>query len=170
MTQDRPTAHLIKTGNYFADGVNNIVEILEREQREDTEQKLTYLNGVLKIHDEDILLIPKTPCIAVSFEGFEEIIHTIGKRQVTVETTLLINTYYYHQEISREIRKKEIRDAMWELARILRRNSDLNGLSSKGAQIPSGEVMSRLRQNGAFSGGLIRMQVPILHQSRRGVS
>jgi len=170
MSQTRPTEHLIETGNYFADTVDNLVEILNREQRDDADQALTYLSGVLEIHNEDILLIPSTPCIAISFEGFDEIIHTIGKTNVTVETTIQINAYYYHQEINQRIRKNEIRDAMWELSRILRRNSDLNGLSSKGAQVSSGEVMSRLRQNGAFSGGLIKMQVPILHQTRRGVS
>jgi hypothetical protein len=59
---------------------------------------------------------------------------------------------------------------MWEISRLLRRNSDLNGLSTKGALITSGEIGHRGKSNKFYTGGRIRMEVPVLFQERRGIT
>ena len=171
MTNERPTEHLILSGDYFADSVDNIVEIIGREQIEDSEQKLTYIKRVTEIFDYDTSQIATLPAISVSWEGFEEKVRTIGqKRTVGTTITNIIAIWYYHEEVQEEIRAKEIRSALWELDRILRRNSDVNGLSAEGATIEDGQAMQRLRGDTPYSGGLINMRVPVNIRSRRGVS
>ena len=170
-SQDRPNEHIIKTGNYFSDSVQNVCEILRREQRDDPDQKLSYIRRLTEVLDDDVIIVPKPPCIAVAFSDFTEEIHTIGQRHpVTVEVIIELNIFYYHSEVKDKIRKAEIRDAMWEIARILRRNSDLNGLSSKGAVIRGGELIYRPRNDKIYEGALIRLGVPILTKTRRGVT
>ena len=133
MTQDRPTEFIVKSGNYFRDAVENLVEILNREQKEDPDQKLTYINRLIKVYDTDVILIPETPVIAVAYAGHDEEHTTIGQRQVTTRLDIKLDVFYYHQEANLELKQEEIRDALWELCRILRRNGNLNGLSSLGA-------------------------------------
>lgn len=170
-SQDRPNEFIVKTGNYFSDAVENICEILRREQREDPEQKLKYIRRLTEVLSDDVIIVPKPPCIAVAFSDFTEEVHTIGQRHpITVEVTIEINVFYYHSEVKDKIRKAEIRDALWEIARILRRNSDLNGLSSKGALIRGGELIYRARNDKLYEAGLIRLGVPILIKTRRGVT
>lgn len=170
-TQDRPNEHIIQTGNYFSDTVENICEILRREQREDTEQKLKYIRRLTEVQNDDLIIIPKPPCICVAFSDWTEEVHTIGQRYpVTVELAIEVNVFYYHSEVKDKIRKHEIRDALWEISRILRRNSDLNGLSSKGARILNGELIYRARNDKLYEGGLIRMNVPVLIKTRRGTT
>jgi hypothetical protein len=169
--QDRPTEHLIKSGNYFKDAVDNIVEIIEREQKDDTDSKLKYIKRVHKVFDHDVFRIPSLPAIAVSWVGWREQVRTIGQRSpVRFTIEVFITIYYYHGELSRNIRKEEIRDALWELARILRRNEDLNGLSSLGATITDGQMMNRMRANEGYAGGQINLVVPISVDDRRGIS
>lgn len=172
MTNERPTEHLILSGNYFKDAVDNIVEILQREiDEDDPEQELDWIKRVHDIHDTDILIIPSTPCIAVVWTGFEELVREIGQKYpVGVTITNFITVFYYHDQIDDEIRKDEIRDAMWELARILRRNSDVNGLSAEGASIEDGQIVNRIRNDIPYSGGLINLKVPVHIRTRRGVS
>jgi hypothetical protein len=171
MSNERPTENLILSGNYFKDAVDNIVKILNVEQIDDPDQELTYIRRVLDVHDYDIIKIPRTPAIAVAWQGFEETVRTIGqKHPVGVTIVNLITVYYYHDEIKDDIRKDEIRDALWEIGRILRRNSDLNGLSAEGASLEGGQIMNRIRNDIPYSGGLITMRVPVSIQTRRGVS
>jgi len=170
-SQDRPNEHIIQTDNYFHDSVENVCELLRREQREDTDQKLKYIRRLTRVENDDLIIIPKPPCICVAFSDWTEEVHTIGQRHpVTVELAIELNVFYYHAEVKDKIRKHEIRDALWEIARILRRNSDLNGLSSKGAIIRSGELIYRARNEKLYEGGLIRLTVPILIKTRRGVT
>jgi len=166
--QDRPTQYLIKTGDYFDDAVANIVEIIKRMQVTDPGQYLTWIKRVHEVYPADLLIVPETPCICVDFVDHEEEIHTIGKKNVTYELQIGIEIYYYHQQINEELREKEIRSALWELGRILRRNSFVNGLSSKGARIVSSEVLNRTRLNGVYAGGRVRYNVPVLIQEQRG--
>lgn len=173
MTQDRPTQYLIKSpeGNYYKDVVDNLVEILQRQQRDDPDQHLTDLSGVIEVSPYDIILIPSLPHLAVSWESKNEIVHTMGKENVTVEIVNDVSVYYYLSELHERIRKDQIRDALWETERILRRNSDLNGLSSKGASIRDSVLQNRVRARGkTYAGGRIRLSVPILIRTRRGVS
>lgn len=170
MSNERPTDHLILTGNYFADSVDNYVEILKREIEEDPEQELDLIKRVTEVYDSDVTLIPSTPAIAVSWQGFDEVVRTIGQVNVGVTITNYLAVYYYHEEIYDEIKENEIRDALWELGRLLRRNSDVNGLSAEGATIEEGQRMNRMRNDKPYSGGLIQVRVPVQIRTRRGVS
>lgn len=171
ITECLPTEHQIKTGNIFADVVHNIIEILNREQREDKEQKLKYISRLTEIIDEDAIIIPRTPSLAVSFADWSEEARTMGQKYpVSMDVVVGVDLFYYHQEFTPKIKKDEIRDAMWEISRILRRNSDLNGFSTKGAKITRGQVGSRARANKFYVGGMIRMEVPVLFQERRGIT
>jgi len=166
--QTRVLEHLIDTGNPFHDCVANITEILRRKIREDPNQELKAIRRLMDVYDDDVLLIPKPPAIAVSFADWEEEIHTIGKSpRVTAEYKVGINIFFYHSELTNNIRKSEIRDGLWEISRILRRNSSLNGLSSKGANIVQGEIMFRVRNERLYQGGIIRLAVPILEKITR---
>ena len=168
---ERPTDNIINTGNIFADSVNNFVEILKREIDEDPEQELDWIKKVTEVYPYDAALIPSTPAIAVSWEAFSQVVRTIGqKHPVGMTITSYIVVYYYHEAIKDEIRKEEIRDALWELNRILTRNSDANGLSAEGATVGDGQVMNRIRNDISYSGGLVNMQVPVHTRTRRGVS
>ena len=170
-TECLPTEHQIKTGNIFHDVVNNVIEILKREQREDKEQKLKYISRVTEIIEEDAIIIPRTPSISVAFSEWQEEARTMGQKfPVSMDVTVTLEIFYYHQELTPNIRKVEIRDALWELSRILRRNSDLNGFSTKGAKIVSGSVGNRGRANAFYAGGRIVMEVPVLFQERRGIT
>jgi len=171
MTQYRKTQYLINSGNCFRDVVDNIVEILRREQKEDVDSELSLFKRVHEIYDNDVFIIPATPAIAVSWTGFTEKVRTIGQQHpvhFTIENNVTI--FYYHEELNVNIRREEIRDAMWEVARVLRRNSDLNGLSSVGATINSGQLVNRVRSNNVYAGGSIELIVPVLIESRRGIS
>lgn len=171
MANERPTENLLLSGNYFRDAVDNIVEILKREIDEDLEQELDYIKRVTEVYAHDPILIPATPAIAVVWTSFQELVREIGQRYpVGVTITNFITVFYYHEQIEDEIRKDEIRDALWELARILRRNSDINGLSAEGASIEDGQLMNRVRNDVPYSGGLINMKVPVHIRTRRGVS
>lgn len=171
MVNERPTEHLIQTGNYFKDVVDNIVEILVREQEEDLDQELTYIKRVHDVYDNDIIHIPEVPCIAVSWQGYQRIVKTIGQKYPVREDVINdVIVYYYHEEIKDDIRKDEIRNALWEIDRILRRNSDLNGLSTQGATVEGGQLMNRIRAEHPYSGGLIRLRVPVSIRTRRGVT
>ena len=170
-SQMRPNEHFVETDDPFEGAVENICEVLRRELKEDPEQKLKYIRRNTEVLDEDVIVIPKPPVIAVEFSDWDENVSTIGQRYPqTVEYDIGIDIYYYHAEIKNKIRKKEIRKALWEIARMLRRNSDLNGLSAKGALIAGGRVIPRRRNNKLYEGGLIRLQVPVLDKTRRGVT
>jgi len=169
--QVRPNEHIILSDNMFRDVVDNVVEVLRRELKDDPEQNLKHIRRNTEVFDEDVILIPKPPAIAVSFSDWSEGPTTMGQRYPqTVEYEIEINVFYYHAEAKNKIRKHEIRDALWDIARILRRNSDLNGLSSKGALIRGGEIMYRSRGDKLYEGGLIRLGVQTLDQTRRGVT
>jgi len=171
ITNCLPTGHLIKTGNLFSDIVNNFVEIIKREQREDKGQKLKYIRRLHEVYDGDVITVPRTPCIAVSFDSWSEGARTIGQKYpqaMHIEANIVV--HYYHQELNNKIKDIEIRDALWEISRILRRNSDLNGLSSKGATIEEGVLAVRVKQNKVYVGGVIHMTVPVLFEERRGVT
>jgi hypothetical protein len=163
--------YLIKSGNYFKDTVDNIVEILKREQTEDVDSELQYFKRVHDIYDNDVFIIPSPPAIAVAWTGFTEQVRTIGQRNpvhFTIVNKIII--YYYHEELNVNIKREDIRDALWEVARIMRRNSDLNGLSSVGATIISGQLINRVRSNNVYAGGTIEIDVPVLVEDRRGLS
>lgn len=160
--------HLIQTENLFADCVLNLVEILKRKQRDKSiEQKLSYIRRLTNVYDDELIIVPSTPCISVVFNDFEEEIHTIGNRCVTIEFKIRLEVFYYHGEVKNNIRKKEIRDALWEISRFIRENSGLNGLSSKGALIKRGTHAYRPRNNIIYEGALIDMEVPILAKTDR---
>lgn len=170
MNQDRPTKYLIKKGNYYRDIVANIVEILRREQRKDPDQRLTDQKRLTEVIEGDPFAVPQPPAIAVSWEEADEIPHTIGKRNVTYESTSRVTVWYYHEELNENTRKEDIRDNLWEIARLLRRNSDLNGLSPKGAHVEHVEIVNRPRLDKWYAGGKIIFVVPVLMQDRRGIS
>ena len=172
MANERPTENLILSGNYFKDTVDNIVEFLKREiDSDDPNQELDWMKRVHDIYGDDVILVPSTPAIAVVWTGFTERVREIGQKYpVGVTLTSSVVVFYYHDQIEDEIRKDEIRDALWELARILRRNSDVNGLSAEGATIEDGQIVNRIRNDIPYSGGLINMSVPVHIRTRRGVS
>jgi len=165
----RPNDNIIYTGNVFSDSVSNTVEILRRELIEDPDQKLKYIRRLTDVLEDDAILIPKPPCITVYFTDWEENFSTIGQRYPqTVEYKINLNVYYYHSEINNKIRDSEIRDALWEISRIIRRNSDLNGLSSKGVFFfVSGGVTYKQRNDKMYQGGIIRLMVPVIDRERR---
>lgn len=170
-SQVRPNEHYVETDNPFDGAIENICEVLRRELKEDSEQKLKYIRRNTEVLDDDVVLIPKPPVITVEFSDWDENISTMGQRHPqTVEYNIWIDIYYYHSEVKNKIRKKEIRRALWEIARLLRRNSDLNGLSSKGALIASGKPIMRRRNDKLYEGGIIRLLVPVLDRTRRGVT
>lgn len=170
-SQMRPNEHFVETDDPFEGAVENICEVLRREIKTDPEQKLTMIRRNVEVLNEDVILVPKPPVISVSFSDWSEFVSTIGQRYPqTVEYDIGIDIYYYHAEIKNKISKKEIRKALWEIARMLRRNSDLNGLSAKGALISSGQIVYRRRNDKLYEGGLIRLQVPVLDKTRRGVT
>jgi len=171
MVNERPTEHLILSGNSFRDVTDNIVEILKREQEDDPDQELTWIKRVHDVYDSDIIHIPQAPCIAVSWQGYQRTVKTIGQKYPVREDIINdVIIYYYHEEIKDDIKKDEIRDALWEIDRILRRNSDLNGLSAQGAAVEGGQLMNRIRAEHPYSGGLIRLRVPVSIRTRRGVT
>jgi hypothetical protein len=170
MTQDRPTANLVKTGNYFDDAPANVCEFIKREQKEDPEQELTLVRRLIDAVPNDLLIVPGTPMVTCSYRSHTEDPTTIGKTNVTHKLQIDLELYYYHQELNEQLDKREITKAVWELCRIIRRNSDLNGLSPMGANIVSSEVANRARVNGTFAGARILVRVPVLLQSRRATS
>ena len=170
MTQDRPTANLVKTNNYFDDVPLNLCEIIRREQKEDPEQELTLVRRLISVVPSDLLIIPGTPMVTVSFFHHTEEALTIGKTNVTHELQIDTELHYYHQELNEQLDKREITKAVWELTRIIRRNADLNGLSPKGVKIVSSDVVNRVRVNGTFAGARIVVRAPVLLQSRRATS
>jgi len=176
LSQVRRTENLIASGNIFRDVVDNIAEIFKRYQQgdisdPDDDSELTYISRVTKIYRNDVIQIPETPAISIVWTSFDEKVRAIGHSYpVTIEITSHVAIYYYHDEINVDIRKDEIRDALWEFARLLRRNADLNGLSPKGAVISNGQLMNRMRNAKPYAGGLINVDVPIDVKSRRGVS
>lgn len=173
MTIDtRPNANIILSDNPFADVVDNIVKILKRDLRDeyDSNSNLKYIRRLTDVLDDDVILIPKPPCITVSFMDWEEEITTIGQTNQSFVYKIMLDIYYYHCEAKNTIRDKEIRDALWEISRVLRRNSDLYGLSSMGALIKGGSVIYKKRNNALYQGGLIRLQVPLKGKERRGTT
>lgn len=175
LSQVRRTEHLKTTGNFFKDSVDNTVEVLRRFQRgdindPDPDMKLTYITKVTDVYDHDVYKIPKTPAIAVSWESYDEKIRSLGMQSVTAQIDNKLTIFYYHAELSVNIRKHEIRDALWEIARILRRNADLNGLSSQGTTVGNGQMLNRIRNGIPYAGGQLSLMVPILTKTRRGVS
>jgi hypothetical protein len=170
-TQVRPNEHYIECDNPFDGAIENICEVLRRELKEDSEQKLKYIRRNTSVLSEDLVLVPKPPVISVSFSEWEENRSTIGQRYPqTVEYSIWIDIYYYYQEIKNKRAEKDVRMALWEIGRLLRRNSDFNGLSSKGALIQGGRPILRRRNDKLYEGGLIRLLVPVLDQTRRGVT
>jgi len=170
-SQIRPNEHYVETDNPFDGAIENICEVLRRELKEDTEQKLKYIRRNTQVTSEDLVLVPKPPVISVSFSDWEENVSTIGQRYPqTVEYSIWIEIYYYYQEIKNKRAEKDVRRALWEIGRLLRRNSDFNGLSSKGAQIHGGRPILRRRNDKLYEGGIIRLLVPVLDQTRRGVT
>lgn len=170
MTQDRATDRLIKTGNYFDDVILNMVEVIEYEIKNDTEQKFTELHRRIKIYDTDVVTVPTVPSIAIVFKGWTEKYNTIGKRNVTTEIHCDVDIRYYQEILDKATEYRKTQKALWELSRILRRNGDLNGLSSLGLKISGGEIAARARWNSILAGGLISASVPIVIQSRRAIS
>lgn len=169
--QIRANEHYIEGDEPFDAIVKNTIEILKRELKEDSGQKLKYLRRNIDVVEDDPMLIPKPPLIAVEWIDWNENITTMGmKYPQTVELNNGVDIYFYHSEVINKIRKKEIRGALWEIARILRRNSNLNGLSSKGALIIGGRFAYRRRNKKLYQGGLIRLQVSLLDQTRRGIT
>lgn len=168
--QDRNTEYLISTGNYFTDAVENIIAVIRRELEQDSEQQFTYIARVVDIYDHDAAVIPTVPAIAVIFDGWQEKFTTIGKQNVTNRMDLLLYIRYYHEILERSTDLKDIEKALWEIARILRRNTDLNGLSPMGMKVLQGEVVVTAKWDNNYTGGVIQVEVPILIQSRRAIS
>lgn len=168
--QDRPTEHLIKTGDYFTDSCLNLCEVIKREQKEDPEQELTLVKRVIEVVPEDLIIIPGLPLITCSFVGHQEKATTVGKQNVTHKLQITVQVHYYHEELNEQLRKSEITQVVWELTRIIRRNSDLNGLSPLGVDIVNSLVMNRQRANGTYAGARLELVVPVILQSRRATS
>ena len=103
------------TGNIYEDCVQNVVEVLHNNRT-----KL----GLKEIHDTEVSVIPKFPCVTVEFDTAEEEWVRIPNRK-KISTTLSIT--YYHEELTERTRLKELRKQLDELADILRRNWDVNG-------------------------------------------
>lgn len=145
------------SGNIFKDAHLALIDLIKKN---------VSTLGIQDVFDDDLQQgNPNT--VVVEFMGHTEKYNTIGKKNVSFDLRLRFNIFYYYREVDKGIKKSEIRDKTDAICRLIRGNSDLDGITGMGLEINSTRIISRLRSNGLVSGSVIDVIVPIFERYNR---
>jgi len=102
--------------------------------------------GLKEIYDEDILLIPTVPSLAISCLSFWNELKTISSSNVRYEFTFIGDIWYYHSAVTEDIKRNLIMRNAYRIAKHIMEHASLNGwLTNTRALVRSCSYTPRLR-------------------------
>ena len=127
----------IDTDNLVHDFIQNTKEIFEDNMR---------TLGLKEIYDEDVLLVPTVPSLALSCISFWNSLRTIGSANVRYQFDFIGDFWYYDSQISEDVKRNAIMEKAYRIARHIIENASLNGfLTNTRAEVRSCIYTPRLR-------------------------
>jgi len=139
--------------NYFRNAVLNCIEVLKKFPDENNRR-------IRKFYEEDVVT-PITPCFVVIATGSKDEMRAsqnLSRIRYTIHINLEI--WYYHADLTEEIKRNEITYILWEVSDLLKRNITLNGFVPKlGSEITGTRWVPQARGNKILAGGVINLLV-----------
>ncbi len=133
----------IDTDNLVKDFIVNLKAIFD--------DHMTSLN-LKEVFTEDVLLIPVTPCLALSCISFFNQVLTIGRVNTRYQFNFIAEAWYYHQAITEEVYRNLVMTSAYKISEHIMKNSTLNGwLNGKQAVVRSCSYTPRLRSGSLYA-------------------
>lgn len=156
---------MIQTGFLYNDFIANLKQLFENNptvelkwREGDIEKSTIYPFGLQGICEIDASVIPQFPFICLEFAGAKEASASIPYSDEDV--TLVADIHYYAEEAEREVNIENIRQALWGIVALLRRNNKLGGFcrESRITDVFTGE---KQKASGWIQGGAVRFEAII---------
>jgi hypothetical protein len=127
----------IDTDNLVSDFIANTAAIFEDNMR---------TLGLKEIYDEDVLLVPTVPSLALSCISFWNTLRTISSSNVRYQFDFIGDFWYYDAAVSEDIKRNLIMERAYRIARHIIEHASLNGfLTNTRAEVKSCIYAPRLR-------------------------
>ena len=147
-------------GNILDNASANIEELFNLYQKDECGLRLS------KIYSEDIR-VPVSNSVAIDIEGVEasregRAISGFNQHRYTLYITVAV--WYYHEEMNPDVRKKEIQNILWKIAKMFMNHTTCNGFCNKlGTEVLGTEYLPRRFDNKIMAGGVVRLRLTKLY-------
>jgi len=138
--------------NLYRNAVKNCIEVLKNNFTQETGRKVT------QYYEEDVLN-PNTPCLAVNVISSEDIMRSSQNlTQIRYTINIGMEIWYFHGDLTEEIKRNEITYILWEINYILKKNITLNGFVPKmGIEVRGARWLPQARGSRILAGGVISL-------------
>jgi hypothetical protein len=147
-------------GNILDNATANIEELFKLYQNEELGIRLS------KIYNEDIR-VPVAKSVAIDIEGVEasrenRAISGFIQHRYTLYITVAV--WYYHEEMDVDVRKKDVQNILWKIAKMFMNHTTCNGFVPKlGTEVLGTEYLPRRFDNKIMAGGVVRLRLTKLY-------
>jgi len=144
--------------NLFDNAVVNIIQVFKDHQQDELNTRLR------KIYDDDIQN-PESKSIAVDIQGHTtEMRSWIGRTKRNFLSVIVVNIWYYHEELTETTRKREVTNMLGRISNMFLKHSTINGFCDVlGSGVDGSEYLPRKLKNKIMAGGLVRLTLSKYH-------
>jgi len=138
--------------NLYRNAVKNCIQVLKDNFTSETGRKVT------TYYEEDVLN-PNTPCLVVNALSSEDVMRSSqNMTQIRYTINIGMEIWYFHGDLTEEIKRNEITYILWEINYILKKNITLNGFVPKlGVEVRGARWLPQARGNRILAGGVISL-------------
>lgn len=146
--------------NILDNAAINIEEVFNLYQWEECELRLS------KIYNEDIRT-PVSNSVAIDVQGVEasrenRAISGFNNHRYTL--TIDVSVWYYYEEMNPDVRKKDVQNILWKIAKMFMKHTTCNGFCPKlGCEVLGTEYLPRRFDNKIMAGGVVRLRLTKLY-------
>ena len=142
----------IDTDNLVHDFIQNTKEIFEGNMR---------TLGLKEVYEEDVLLVPTVPSLALSCISFWNTLRTISSSNVRYQFDFIGDFWYYDSSVSADMKRNKIMSKAYRISRHIMENASLNGfLTNTRAEVKSCIYTPRLRSGVLMASARIVVVAP----------
>ena len=143
---------VIDTNNLVSDFIANTEAIFEDNMR---------TLGLKEIFDEDVILVPTVPSLALSCISFWNTLRTISSSNVRYQFDFIGDFWYYDSIVDSDMKRNEIMSKAYRITRHIIENASLNGfLTNTRAEVKSCIYTPRLRSGVLMASARIVVVAP----------
>lgn len=144
----------IDTGNLLDNFILNTKQILS-----DSQESL----NLREIYEDDVLLVPVMPSIAITCTSVYNELRTVGSSQVRYTVNFVGELWYYYENLSPDVRKNKVMSGAYAIAYHIIKNASLNNwLVNTRAIVRSCSYAPRARSGGFLASVRIVVLAPYL--------
>lgn len=145
--------------NYYVNAVKNCIEVLKKFPEENGRTIRNY-------YEEDVAN-PITPCFCVTIVGSkDEMRATQALSRMRYTINIGMQVWYYHADLTEEVKRNEITYILWEINDLLKRNVTLNGFVPKmGIEVSGVKWYPQIKGSRVLAGGVLEVVAKKLYST-----